>query len=561
MIWLRSVGWLIRMGVALAMLNVVPEEKVLPTVKQQVFILFVLMILVVGLRAWQITHTEVAARDSIGFIRYAWLLENSSDWKSVIKDAQQHPGFPLAIHLVSKPVRFFVESDLPFAYQLSSQLVSSFFSVLLVLPLFYLALEVFNTKVAVWSVLLFEFLPAISKVLGDGLSEGMFLFFAASALACVLNAFKSSRLATWFFAGLFSACAYLVRPEGMIIVFACFVVLLGNIVLGKFNDSKSKMKMVAGLAGVMLGFLILALPFMLTIGKLTTKPTGQKILEKIAVLQVETDSRLALLNGPELVMGFFDQAPLFGSWWEGEDKGPAARFVWSFMVLGDSYLKGLNYLGCAFALVGLLMMPKASWSKPSILVLVLSFAILNVAFYRVALVMGYLSERHAMLALMIVVVWSAYGGVILGDVVLMFFKDSWARVVLGRLNQVSLLLLLLLVPSVYKSMETLHYNREGFRQVGKWLASHCKEGDSVEDAFCWSHFYAGKVFLEGKPGLVVSDPRVKYVIVERSGNPHLRLQTQDEESLKAQKGRVVYDWPCRRKGVNSTVLVYEVPVQ
>ena len=59
--------------------------------------------------------------------------------------------------------------------------------------------------------------------------------------------------------------------------------------------------------------------------------------------------------------------------------------------------------------------------------------------------------------------------------------------------------------------------------------------------------------------MVVSDPRVKYVIVERSGNPHLRLQTQDEESLKAQKGRVVYDWPCRRKGANSTVLVYEVP--
>jgi hypothetical protein len=428
-----------------------------------------------------------------------------------------------------------------------------------VLPLFYLAFEIFNIKVAIWSVLLFEFLPAISKVLGDGLSEGMFLFFAASALACILIAFKNGRVTIWFFAGLFSACAYLVRPEGMIIVFACFVVMLGNIVLGKFNDSKSKMKMVLGLAGVMLGFLVLALPFMLTIGKLTTKPTGQKILEKIAVLQVEADNRLALMNGPELAMGIFDQSPLFSSWWEGEDKGPAARFMWSFMVLGDSYLKGLNYLGCAFALVGLLMTPKGVWWKPGVIVVVISFAILNVAFYRVALVMGYLSERHAMLALMMVVVWSAYGGVILGDTFVGFFKESRMRVGLVRLNHFSLLLILLLVPSVYKSMETLHYNREGFKQVGKWLASNCKEGDLVEDAFCWSHFYAGKVFLEGKSGLVVSDPRVKYVVVERSGNPHLRLQTQDEESLKAQKGKVVYDWPCRRKGVNSTVLVYEVP--
>lgn len=561
MIRLRSVGWLFKLSVALAMFDKVVEEKVLPSVKQQVFILFALMILVVGLRAWQLMHTEVAARDSIGFIRYAWLLQNSNDWKSVIKDAQQHPGFPVAIHLASKPILYFVDSDLPFAYQLSSQLVSSFFSVLLVIPLFFLALEIFNTKVAVWSVLLFEFLPAISKVLGDGLSEAMFLFFAASALACVLNAFKSNRLSVWFFAGLSSACAYLVRPEGLIIVFACCVVMVGCILLGKFNDSKARTKMVMGLGVVILGFLLLGFPFILTIGKLTTKPTGQKILETISIAPIEADNRLALVDMPKFLVGGHDHVPLFGSWWEGEDKSPAARFMWSFMVLGDSYLKGLNYLGCAFALFGLLMTPKASWYKPGMLVLVLCFAILNVVFYRVALVMGYLSERHAMLALMIVAVWSAYGGVILGDVFLMFFKDSWARVVLGRLNQVSLLLLLLFVPSVYKSMETLHYNREGFRQVGKWLANHSKEGDSVEDAFCWSHFYAGKVFLEGKSNLVVSDPRVKYVIVERSGNPHLRLQTQDEESLKAQKGRVVYDWPCRRKGANSTVLVYEVPVQ
>lgn len=561
MIRLRSVGRLFELGVALAMFNKVAEEKVLPSVKRQVFILFALMILVVGLRAWQLMHTEVAARDSIGFIRYAWLLQNSTDWKSVIKDAQQHPGFPLAIHLASKPVLYFVGSDLPFAYQLSSQLVSSFFSVLLVIPLFFLALEIFNTKVAVWSVLLFEFLPAISKVLGDGLSEGMFLFFAASALALVLNAFKSNRLSIWFFAGLSSACAYLVRPEGLIIVIACCAVMVVGILLGKFNDTRARTKMVMGLFMVMLGFLMLAFPFILTIGKLTTKPTGQKILEQISIVPIETDSRLALADTSKLVTGVFDHVSLFASWWEGEDKSPAARFMWSFMVLGDSYLKGLNYLGCAFAFVGLLMTPKGSWYKPGVLVLVLCFALLNVAFYRVALVMGYLSERHAMLALMIMVVWSAYGGVILGDVFLMFFKDSWARIVLGALNQVSLLLLLLLVPSVYKSMETLHYNREGFRQVGKWLASNCKEGDLVEDAFCWSHFYAGKVFLEGKSGLIVSDPRVKYVIVERSGNPHLRLQTQDEESLKSQNGRVVYDWPCRRKGANSTVLVYELPVQ
>ncbi|NDH06840.1 hypothetical protein EBX93_13125, partial [bacterium] len=277
-----------------------------------------------------------------------------------------------------------------------------------------------------------------------------------------------------------------------------------------FSDLQLMRRNGTGLVSLSLGFMMLAVPFVLTVGKLTTKPTGQKILEKMSLAPVENDNRLAMVSTSEV-----GHLPLFASWWEGEDKSPAARFAWSFMVLGDSYLKGLNYLGCAFALIGLFSTPINVWGKPGVMVVVLSFLILNVAFYRVALVMGYLSERHAVLALMLMVIWSAYGGIVLGN---------WFLALFGR-------------------------------------DMNSKPGDPVEDPFCWSHYYAGKVFLEGAMDLRFSEPRVKYVIVERSGNPHLRLNTQDEESLKAQQGKVVYDWACKRKGVHSTVVVYEIPVR
>src|SRR5438105_1176908 len=45
--------------------------------------LALLLALVAGLRAWQLTHTEVASRDSIGYIRYAWRLENEP-WTEVM---------------------------------------------------------------------------------------------------------------------------------------------------------------------------------------------------------------------------------------------------------------------------------------------------------------------------------------------------------------------------------------------------------------------------------------------------------------------------------------------
>ncbi len=536
-------------------------------IKHQLVALCILVLCVFFLRVWQITHTEVAARDSIGFIRYAWALENTSDWKSLVKGAHQHPGFPVSIYIFSVPVRFFVSSDLPLAFQISSQLSASFFSVLLVIPLFVIGREIFNAKVGFWAVILFEFLPASSKVLGDGLSEGMFLFFAAASLALVLLGFKSQRqgkniqIELWFFAGLAAAASYLVRPEGMILFLATALVLTLFILIAKFPTHLQRMKQGFNFLGLVLGFSLLALPFILTIGKLTTKPTGQRILEHTSVFKPQVETRLALLPKHNHVLVLLDQPPLFASWWEGDDQSQAARFLWSFLVLGDSYLKGLNYLGCLFAFVGLVLTPRETWKSPEMIVLVLSFFILNVVFFRVALVMGYLSERHAMLALMLIVLWVSFGAVTLGDRIVLFFENSALGFLFGKLNQISFLLLILILPSLWKNLETLHYNREGFKQAGKWIAENTNPGDIVEDPFCWSHYFAGRVFLEGKVDLKTSVPSAKFVVVERSANPHFRLQTQDEETLKAQDGKAVFEWVCSRKGLKSSVLVYAVPLR
>ena len=66
--------------------------------------LALLLALVLPLRMWLICDTEVAARDSIGFIRYALQFENKS-WQAVLLGNHQHPGYPLAVWAVSQPVR------------------------------------------------------------------------------------------------------------------------------------------------------------------------------------------------------------------------------------------------------------------------------------------------------------------------------------------------------------------------------------------------------------------------------------------------------------------------
>src|SRR5262249_41873879 len=117
--------------------------------------LLLLLILATGLRAWQVTHTEVATRDSIAYIGIAWRLENES-WARVFRSSEHHPVCPLLIHLASGPVRHFVPDDLPRAMQWTAQLVSCLAGVLLVVPMYWLGCELFDRRVGFWAALLFQ---------------------------------------------------------------------------------------------------------------------------------------------------------------------------------------------------------------------------------------------------------------------------------------------------------------------------------------------------------------------------------------------------------------------
>src|SRR5438128_1594794 len=65
--------------------------------------LLVLLLLTALLRLWLFVHTEVTARDSIGFIRYARQF-NEQSWTEVVRHQHQHPGYPFLVWAVSQPV-------------------------------------------------------------------------------------------------------------------------------------------------------------------------------------------------------------------------------------------------------------------------------------------------------------------------------------------------------------------------------------------------------------------------------------------------------------------------
>ena len=74
-----------------------------------------------------------------------------------------------------------------------------------------------------------------------------------------------------------------------------------------------------------------------------------------------------------------------------------------------------------------------------------------------------------------------------------------------------------------RTLQSLHSERAGFRTVGHWLAEHTLAGDWIEDPYCWSYYYAGRVFLEGCTSLPAHQPPCYYVVLEESKNRHPHL--------------------------------------
>jgi hypothetical protein len=112
-----------------------------------------------------------------------------------------------------------------------------------------------------------------------------------------------------------------------------------------------------------------------------------------------------------------------------------------------------------------------------------------------------------------------------------------------------------------KTLERLHGNRAGNHAAGLWLAERVREGDLVLDDHCWSHFYAGQLFEEGKvPVLALDVQPVCYVVMTRSRDSDIDAQRkQEEQKIHAAGGSVVYHWPERAELARARVVVYRRP--
>jgi hypothetical protein len=233
-------------------------------------------------------------------------------------------------------------------------------------------------------------------------------------------------------------------------------------------------------------------------------------------------------------------------------------------VINES-IKGFDYVGWVPALLGLWWCRSHLARQPGHWVLLLMALGISLTAWRVATLEGYLSDRHVLVLIFCGTFWMAAGLQAL-PTKLAALAERWRWSGIGRLCSSArapvILLAFVVLGCLPRTLQRLHYNRSGFRDTGLWLAQHTSYLDPIVDPYCWSHYYAGRVFIEGRDTAEDADPDhvpATYVILEEAHNPHPNLpEVATAEKLVKQPHEEVYRWKGYRGREYAEIAVYRL---
>jgi hypothetical protein len=494
-------------------------------------VMTLLITVAIGLHLWVIARTEVAARDSIGFIRYALRLE-SEPLTKVLKEGEQPPGYPAIVLLVSKPVRMWKGDSSADTMVLSCQLASALMAVLSIIPMVLLGQELGSRQLGWIAAAFFLCLPGWLRLTSDGLTEGAFLFWLASALWLGIRGLRTGGVVGFLLSGSAIGMAYLTRPEGLEIALAFGIVLLGRQLIASARQPWARVA--PQLLALSCGLMLVGGPYVATIGRLSNKNTtkymiGDSDVNPVGVL-------------PQYGRTACGRTPLAA--WFSESDGRLARWTWAAQEVTREAAQGLSYFGLGLAALGLLVLPRRPGGAPALAMLAVLAAMHAVILCRMATLSGYLSERHTLPI--------AFAACFPAAATLLWVGQRLSSVRPALLSTgIAIGGLLIASPALTKP---LHYNRAGHKAAGKWLATNITANDGILDPFNWSEFYAGRL----EPRVTTDRPERLYVVLERNDNQHSRLPHIPDAKAKAAIGDVVYHWPEKRSADDATVVVYAV---
>lgn len=377
---------------------------------------------------------------------------------------------------------------------IAGRLVSFIFSILTIIPIYFLTKEVFGERVATVSSVLFIFQPTISSYSVRIISEPSFIFFFVSAVWLSWEAIRTQKHRLFFAAGAVSGLSYLVRPEGSgVAIVTCLYVLFHDLLRVKYNYRKK----IIHICMLALGASIFVFPYLLHI----KSETGKWELSKKKSILTAITGKVSGDSIPDESVFTGAQIPAYSHLKDG--------YLKTFLSLTTVFIIAFNYILFLLLLFGLIRR-KAVLRQGKYE----SFIILIVLFYFLVLSLFYVSDRHLISLISICLFWAAIGFCELYQYIVIKIPQRLSQAMLKLPNRIFVLMLMAVILSLSAgAFRPQDRDKISRKKVGLWIKENCKESpriltDSVRLAY---YAEAEAVRFQNRPGIGKYDDLMKFV--------------------------------------------------
>jgi 4-amino-4-deoxy-L-arabinose transferase-like glycosyltransferase len=443
-------------------------------------------------------RSPVIAFDGVTFITIAQRLPFEP--AKVIREHDQHPGYPALILATYWGVGRFLTGNSPLAWAASARLASWLCGLLSVVVFWVFARRTFDARTAAVATILVATLPLLRRNAADGMSDTPQLLFYLLAAWMMKEGMASWR--PWWFlgAGVSSGLAYWIRPEGL------SVAIVGAVVLGIvfLRRQQPRWRVVAlSLATLVAATALVAAPYVLIKGRLTSKKDywqllapDQPALGSPAPAQPAPPQRPAPPAGePSRAERPDADRPPAAAHPDGGTKAPAlsSALLKAFRAVGQTFLNILRWeLLLPFA-VGLFARNRPKPQPPAgLLVLLLVLSHLALAF-GLDLVAGYVGERHLIPVLVLLSPWVAAGVIRMADWLGALGSARRRAGDGGSRRRWALWALMAAIVAVNSRacLGSLHGRHAGCRVAAAWVGAQARPGDAVLSNSPYVPYYSG----------------------------------------------------------------------
>ncbi|MBX6313100.1 MAG: glycosyltransferase family 39 protein [Isosphaeraceae bacterium] len=453
-----------------------------------------MMGLAAALLGWLMAHTAIFSPDGLRYIAQAQRIERGA-WVDGLFRSVDHPVYPLAIAAGHRQFG----GERPEDWQDAAQAASVVAGILLVVPLYLVALELFGPRAAWLGVALIYAVPLSAHVFADVLSESTFLLFWSWGLWTALRFLKQGRFG-WLPPTIgFSALAYLSRPEGLLLPAALVATLLLIPLLRSTRLNWPRWWAAVGV--LVLGPACLVGPYIVAKGGLGTKPAIQRLLGT------------APHSAPDAVER---QRPL------DPNQSTARTYALAVKAMFEAVRDATTTPLLALSVLGIAgCRPFTPRARTWLFLAIIAVASV-LALVRLHATGGYCSPRHAMVLAMLLIPAGAAGlDLALRTITIpgRWIGQGEARFRPGPAVWVATLggFLAWSVPQV---LTPINHEFAGYRGASRYLREHVPAGEKVADVTGWTLYY------ERRPGYTFGnlieaphDPKLRWVVVREA---HLR---------------------------------------